>query len=97
MTTTGIADLKARLSEYLARVRAGDEVLVTDRGTPIARIVPLTGRGESAGAGWEELERAGLIRRPRSRLTESFWTRPKPADPEGAVRAALIAEREGGW
>jgi prevent-host-death family protein len=96
MTTTGIADLKARLSEYLARVKAGDEVLVTDRGTPIARIVPLAAR-ESAGAGWEELERAGLIRRPTRRLDEAFWALPRPADPEGWVRAALIAERESGW
>ena len=96
MTTTGIADLKARLSEYLAKVKAGDEVLVTDRGTPIARIVPLT-HPETAGAGWEDLERAGLIRRPTRRLDESFWARLRPADPEGRVRAALIAEREDGW
>lgn len=93
MTTTGIADLKARLSEYLAKVRAGDEVVVTDRGTPIARIVPLT----TAGAGWEELERAGLLRRPVRRLDADFWARRRPADPDGAVRAALAAEREEGW
>lgn len=96
MTTAGIADLKARLSEYLARVKAGDEVLVTDRGTPIARIVPLP-RPDSAGADWEELERAGLIRRPDRRLDQRFWSLPRPADPEGRVLAALIAEREEGW
>jgi prevent-host-death family protein len=93
MTTTGIADLKAKLSEYLARVRAGDEVVVTDRGTPIARIVPLT----TAGSGWEELERAGLLRRPVRPLGDDFWSRRRPADPEGAVRAALATEREEGW
>jgi len=93
VTTTGIADLKARLSEYLAKVRAGDEVVVTDRGTPIARIVPLA----TAGAGWKELERAGLLRRPVRRLDDGFWARCRPADPQGSVRAALAAEREQGW
>ena len=36
-----IADLKARLSAYLRRVRAGESLTVLDRDTPIARIVPL--------------------------------------------------------
>lgn len=93
MTTTGIADLKARLSEYLAKVRTGDEVVITDRGTPIARIVPLS----MAGGDWRELERAGLIRRPVRSLDDDFWARPRPGDPEGSVRQALADEREGGW
>lgn len=37
-----IADLKAHLSEYLARVRRGATVVVCDRNTPIARLVPYT-------------------------------------------------------
>ncbi len=41
MEIAGVAEVKARLSEYLARVRGGEEVLVTDRGRPIARIVPM--------------------------------------------------------
>ena len=39
--SAGIAELKARLSEYLRHVRRGDSVLVVDRKTPVARIVPL--------------------------------------------------------
>jgi len=39
----GIRELRGRLSHCLARVREGDEVVVTDRGTAIARIVPITG------------------------------------------------------
>jgi prevent-host-death family protein len=41
MESAGVAQLKARLSEYLSRVKAGEEVLVTDRGRPIARLVPV--------------------------------------------------------
>jgi prevent-host-death family protein len=37
-----IADLKARLSEHLRSVRNGDTVIVLDRDTPVARIVPYT-------------------------------------------------------
>jgi prevent-host-death family protein len=40
MRTVRIADLKARLSEYLRAVRRGATLTVLDRETPIARIVP---------------------------------------------------------
>jgi len=40
MKKTGIADLKAHLSQYLRVVRGGEEVTVLDRETPIATIVP---------------------------------------------------------
>ena len=40
MKRAGVAELKARLSQYLARVRGGDTVVVYDRDTPIARLVP---------------------------------------------------------
>jgi prevent-host-death family protein len=36
-----IAELKDKLSEHLRAVEAGDEVIVTDRNRPIARIVPV--------------------------------------------------------
>jgi len=49
MTRVGIAELKARLSEYLMRVKAGEEILVSDRGRPVTRLVPITGRGGLRG------------------------------------------------
>jgi prevent-host-death family protein len=56
----GIRDLKAHLSEYVARAAAGDEIVVTDRARPVARIVPFA--GESAidrgiDEGWIEAPR----------------------------------------
>ena len=39
-TEVKIAELKSQLSEYLRLVRSGNEVVVKDRDTPIARIVP---------------------------------------------------------
>jgi antitoxin (DNA-binding transcriptional repressor) of toxin-antitoxin stability system len=40
MKTVGIRELKNRLSEYLREVRAGENVLVTDRGEVIAEVSP---------------------------------------------------------
>jgi prevent-host-death family protein len=40
MTKVRIAELKARLSEYLRRVRRGHSITVLDRDTPVARVVP---------------------------------------------------------
>ena len=36
----GVRELKASLSAYLRRVSAGDSVVVTDHGRPVARLVP---------------------------------------------------------
>ncbi len=36
----GVRELKATLSRQLQAVRRGESILVTDRGEPIARIVP---------------------------------------------------------
>jgi prevent-host-death family protein len=41
MKKARVAELKARLSEYLRAVRNGHEVTIYDRDTPIARLVPL--------------------------------------------------------
>ena len=41
MERVGVRALKASLSRYLGRVRAGETILVTDRGRPVARLVPV--------------------------------------------------------
>ena len=41
MKQVRIADLKARLSEYLRAVRAGESIAVLDRDTPVAQIIPV--------------------------------------------------------
>ena len=47
MDAVRIAELKARLSEYLRRVRRGRTILVMDRETPIAQIIPYEGGSAS--------------------------------------------------
>jgi prevent-host-death family protein len=41
MEEVGIRELKASLSRYLGKVKEGETVVVTERGKPIARIVPV--------------------------------------------------------
>lgn len=41
MRSVKIAELKAKLSEHLRYVRRGHALTVTDRGTPVARILPI--------------------------------------------------------
>ncbi|MGH8566634.1 MAG: type II toxin-antitoxin system Phd/YefM family antitoxin, partial [Gammaproteobacteria bacterium] len=41
MKQVRIAELKARLSEYLRVVRRGETIAILDRETPVAQIVPV--------------------------------------------------------
>ena len=41
-TRVKIADLKAHLSEYVKRARAGEQIIVCDRETPVAELSPLS-------------------------------------------------------
>ncbi len=96
MEAAGIGELKARLSAYLARVRAGEEVLVTDRGRPVARLVPVLSSDGEMDSELGELARAGVVRIGSGTLPSDFWDRERPEDRDGAVRAALLDERRAG-
>lgn len=87
-----ITRLKARLSEYLEAVRAGEEVIVTDRNRPVARLGPVT-RETLHDARAMELVRLGLARPASGPLPPDFWSLPRPRDRKGRVLAALLEER----
>ena len=95
MKTVSISELKARLSAFLDIVRDGDEVLVTDRGRLVARLVPIAGRQADAGRR-DLLLRSGRLRPPAGRLPADFWKRHHPADAKGRSLAALLEERDEG-
>ena len=56
----GIRELKNNLSRYLDRVRSGDQVIVTDRGRPIARLTSI----DAASTKLAELVDSGLVQPP---------------------------------
>jgi len=87
--------LKATLSEQLARVKAGEEVVITRRGRPIAKIVPLLETMELS-AHMSELARNGLIRLGTGKISKDIWKLPRPSDKQGKGLQALMDEREQG-
>ena len=60
----GVRELRQHASRYLALVRAGEVVEVTDRGRLVARIVPATGDS------WDELVAAGRVKPAERELLE---------------------------
>lgn len=96
MKTATVSTLKATLSAYLARVKAGEEVVVTERGRPIAKLVPVARDPSLASAAVTALVRAGLARVGTGRLPRDFWRLRRPRDPRGAAVRALLEEREHG-
>lgn len=96
MKSARVSELKASLSSYLARVKRGEEVVVTERGKPIAKLVPLVPAELDDASRLSILERAGVIRRRRGKLPADFWKRARPDDPDGHSLAFLLADRDEG-
>lgn len=58
MERVGIRELRQHASRYLGRVQVGESLEITDRGRPVALLVPI--RGNS----WEDLIRSGRVSVP---------------------------------
>jgi prevent-host-death family protein len=56
--TVGIRELKARLSNYVQQVKAGTTLVITERGKPVGRIVPIK---PSVTAQIQDLLQTGLV------------------------------------
>lgn len=56
MVDVSITDLRANLKANLERVKAGEEIVITDHGTPVAKLVPAEREDRLAA-----LEAAGII------------------------------------
>ncbi len=95
MTVTTVTKLKASLSAYLRRVKAGEEVLVTERGRVIAKLTPAA-RSGAVPEYLREMERQGLVKIGTLKLPKNFWKLPRPKDPRGLLVKAIIEEREEG-
>jgi prevent-host-death family protein len=100
MASYSVREAKNRLSALLARVRRGARIVITDRGVPVALLVP-----PAEGAGAElaraarvgSLVRGGLVARRRKAPSAAFLATPPVALSEGASAVeALLAERAGG-
>lgn len=81
----GIRELKQNASAAVSRAAAGEALVVTDHGRPVARLVPL---GATRAA---ELVGAGLARAPRRSLADL----PRPeGEVSTTLSAALLEDRD---
>lgn len=55
MKSIGVRELRQHASKYLEEVAAGESIEITDRGHPVARLVPITNDP------WEDLINAGEV------------------------------------
>ena len=96
MKTATITEAKNGLSALIDRVRAGQTILILDRGIPVARLEPVSSEPRQAGR-VERLERAGMLRRAIEPLPPSVSRGPGPALPAGSSSVGtLLDERRAG-
>src|ERR1051326_133442 len=98
MEKTTISQLKARLSAYLRKVRAGQTILILDRDEPVARLERVVSGSAERAAGDDRLvrlERAGLLRRATRRLSLARLRAAAPK-PKTSVVGARVEDRRRG-
>jgi prevent-host-death family protein len=81
----GIRELRAHLSRYIEHVKAGEQIVVTEHGTPVARLMPLNGERKI-----DRLIREGVVVPARSR---TGWLPEKLIPVEGSVSEIVIDQR----
>ncbi|RXZ72375.1 type II toxin-antitoxin system Phd/YefM family antitoxin [Agromyces albus] len=87
MGEVGIRALKQNASQVVAVAAAGESVTITDRGRPVARLVPLGGGRLAA------LVESGRARAPRRGLSDLPPRRPVKVDVGAELRRARADER----
>jgi len=76
-----ISTLRAELSSWIDRVRDGQEVVITDRGTPVARLIPV-----DTAPLIEQLTRSGVLSTPKSS------ERPAAGDLDRVTSSGSVSE-----
>lgn len=84
-----ITELRANLRANLERVRAGESIVITDHGKPVAKLVAATTEDHLA-----QLEAQGLITRPKG-PKRPLRPRIKAGDPSVSFSDTIIEHRGG--
>jgi prevent-host-death family protein len=96
MAEVGITQLRRELEEWLARARAGDEVVITERGRPVARlsgidVAPLLDRLTEEG----RIRAAPAVPRPSVSGRRRIEARRAGFRTRHAARTALTSPHDG--
>lgn len=84
----GVRELRQNLSRYLDRVKAGEDLTVTERGRPVARLIPV-----HAG-GYADLAARFGASVPAERLGDIAARLRSPGAAAGTTDALLAESRD---
>ena len=91
--TVGIREAKANLSKLLRMVKNGKEVVLTDRGRPVGKLVPIDKGALSLASRIKEMEDAGILEAATGKSPRRL---PPPIPVEKGMAQRLLEEdREG--
>lgn len=97
MRSATVSQAKNGLSALLDQVKAGESILITDRGVPVARLEPVATSHDPAGRR-ERLTRAGLVKPGDGAIPTAFYAGPTARMPRGRSQvASVLDERRSGW
>jgi prevent-host-death family protein len=82
-----VRELRQNLSKYLARVKEGEELVVTERGQEVARLIPATAEGHA------DFARKYGATVPTGQLGDVVKRLPKLRSPAGTTDAYLAETR----
>ena len=97
MKRATVTEAKNRLSALLAEVRAGETIVIEDRGIPVARLEGVEPLRDDPAGRLARLQRAGLVRVGRGEPPLWLLSKELPRPKHGASAVeALIEERHSG-
>jgi prevent-host-death family protein len=85
----GVKEIKNNLSRYLRRIKAGEEIVITERGKPIARIIREDRGRQSIRDALFPLIEKGLVAMPSIRIAKS---RLVPRELPGKQVSEMVVE-----
>lgn len=91
MATVGARELKNRLGRYLRQVQAGETILVTERGRPVAELRPLSPAAVELGDKLQELAAKGVVRLPTRQKSQQIQRVALPGPP---LSQTILEDRE---
>jgi prevent-host-death family protein len=91
MDQIGVREAKINLSKLLKRIKQGGEVILTERGTPVGKIVPMPRESLSLADRLKKMEEQGLLE-PQGKGARRKVPPPLPV-PEGIAQQYLQEER----
>lgn len=97
METASLTEAKNQFSALIDRVRAGESVLILDRGIPVARLESVASSDAADDGRLARLQRVGALCAAAGQVPMELISREPPRPREGASAVeALLEERSAG-